>query len=181
MADDANRGDALDAARRLHELALDYAARSHAAATELIRSFEIAASALTGEIGELVVTDEDDERLVVTARGRLSGRVLLDDSNPRWQSLDSPDDVAEHYDAVDLFADIADTVVEAFPEIDDTGGPEEAPDDEADGSADDDVGVASGNDPAAQESATLRVLQNLHAAGILTDAEFESKRSELRQ
>ena len=172
MADDAGPGDVPEAARLLHELALEYAARSHAAAADLIGAFEAAASALSAEIGDLVVTDDDDERLVLTARGRFSGRVLMDEPNPRWQPLDSPDDVAEHYDTVDLFADVADTVAEAFPAIGGSEPPEE-PEEPAEA-------VEDETEPA-EESATLRSLEHLHAAGVLSDAEFEAKKIELQR
>ena len=127
MVDDADGGAAFAAARRLHELALDYAARSHAAQAALVRAFESEASAWASEIGELVVNDADDEHLVLTSSGRFSGRVLFEDATYGWQSLDSPDDIAENYDPVDLFSDVADAVAEAFPGLDPDVAPSEAP------------------------------------------------------
>jgi hypothetical protein len=198
VAEEREAEPSLEAARRLHDLSLDYAARSHAAVAALVSAFEVQAAGLTDDIGELIITDADDERLVLTAHGQFAGRVLTDDPTPRWQTLDSPDDIAEHYDPVDLFADVADAVAEAFLGVDDDEVPSDAPDiaparsgGEVRSTAGpepsfvapptDDSGdsEAPNDSPPAQESATLRVLENLHAAGILTDADFEAKKAEL--
>jgi len=198
VIDDRDARPQFDAALRLYDLALDYSERSHAAEAELVRAFEAEAAALAHEVGELVVEDDDDERLIFTARGRFAGQVLLGDPAPGWQALDSPDDIVEHYDPVDLFADLANAIAEAFPGVDDQGMPAEALDharlvaaDEVPAAATqewsflappgDDIGDAGAppNSPGAHESEMLRVLKDLHVAGVLTDTEFEAKKAEL--
>ena len=75
MADDAARFDLLDAARLMQELALAYGDNHDEAPAELIRQFEAAAAGLAEEIGEVEITNEDDEELVLTAGGHFTGRV----------------------------------------------------------------------------------------------------------
>ena len=180
MADDAARFDLLDAARLMQELALAYGDNHDEAPAALIRQFEAAAAGLAEEIGEVEITNEDDEELVLTAGGHFTGRVLVDDPSPQWKTIDSPADVAEHYDPADLFADLADAVADAFPEIDPAASAGEAADPEPE-PRDQPAAIAPADDPLAEESATLQSLRTLHAAGVLTDEEFEAKRAELRQ
>lgn len=200
MVEDSDWGANVRAARRLHDLALDYAAQSHASAAGLIRAFEADALALALDVGDLVVNDDDDERLVLTAQGRFAGQVLGDDPAAGWQILDSADAIAEHYDPADLFADVADALAEALAGFDDEDEPAETQGDapaarryEAPMTAVPEAPFvahaasykteahAAEESPLAEESATLRSLKHLHAAGILTDAEFEAKKTELRQ
>src|SRR3990172_12542022 len=129
VMDDRDARPQFHAARRLYDLALDYSERSHAAEAELVRAFEADALALAHEVGELVIEDDDDERLVLAAPGRFVGQMFLGDPAPGWQALESPDDIVEHYDPVDLFADLANAIAEAFPGVDDQGMPAEALDD----------------------------------------------------
>ena len=184
MADQTEWGDTLDAARLMQELALAYADNREEAPAELIGQFEAAASGLAEEIGEVEITNEDDELLVLTARGHFIGRVLLEEPSRRWKALDSPAEVAEHYDPADLFADLADAVADAFPEIDPAESAAEAPDPEPPA---DDLPAATttpttaADDHPSEESATLQSLRSLHAAGVLNDEQFEAKRAELRR
>ena len=169
---DANQADPrLAAARRLHQLALDYAARSHATQAALVASFAADAAELTAEIGEILIEDQDDERLTLTALGTFHGQVRNDEADG-WQSISSPDDVAENYDPVDLFSDVASALEDEFPELSESvaeadveGNGEEAaaPDEPSDGPG----------------SATLRSLDRLRAAGVLNEAEYEAKKAEL--
>ena len=182
------------AAAELHLLALEYAARGHASAAALVRAFESEAAALAAEIGGLLVEDSDDERLSLTPRGQFEGQ-LLDDETAVWQSLTSPDDVAEHYDPVDLFSDVASALEDEFPGI---LGNEEPQDEPVASQEPDDPAAAQASrevaDPPAQgrvtavgpdaagdrtNSAALQSLEHLHAAGVLTDAQFEAKKADL--
>lgn len=182
------------AAVELHLLALEYAARSHASAAALVRAFEAEAAALATEIGGLLVEDSDDEQLSLTPRGQFEGQVLNDDTAV-WQSLMSPDDVAEHYDPVDLFSDVASALEDEFPGILGAEVPqdepfvtsqepgdarEEAPGEVADPPAEGPV-TAVGPDAAGDRtnSVTLQSLEHLHAAGVLNDAQFEAKKADL--
>jgi hypothetical protein len=185
------------AAEQLHRLALDYATRGHASAAALVRAFEADAAALAAEIGGLLVENSDDEQLSLTARGQFEGQLLNDDP-AGWQPLMSPDDVAEHYDPVDLFIDVASALEDEFPGIlgaevpqdepvvawedRDAQPAQEARADVRDPSAE---GPTTAVDPDAasdrQNTATLRSLEHLHAAGVLSDAQFEAKKAELNR
>ncbi len=187
---------AFDAASRLYDLAVEYADRSHAAQAQLVRGFEIAAAALTGDVGELVIDDDDDERLVLSEDGHFTGRVLVPDPEPTWESLQSADDIVDYYDPVDLFDDLADCLAQAFPgvaaddgsrEPDMPGSPDRAGEAVAP-TADPWLSrLASLHPDASQgdvdgepgETATMKVLRDLHAAGVYTDAEFAAKKAEL--
>lgn len=158
----------LAAARRLHQLALDYAARSHATQAALIDSFQADAAAMAAEIGELLIEDQDDERLTLTALGTFHGQVRNDEAEG-WQSISSPDDVAENYDPVDLFSDLASALEDEFPDLAGSdGGLEMQPEPDA-----------SRETAAGTNSATIEALEHLHAAGVLSDAEFRAKKVEL--
>lgn len=197
MATDPRSG----AARRLRDLALDYIERSHRAQADLVRSFEADAEGLAAQVGEVVVEDDDDERLTFSARGQFQGSVQDRDPNAgrpeaegAWRTLASADDVVEFYDPVDLFDDLAEAIADAFPEIataaldgrDEPGpGPASKP---AVPSTDPwfaRVGSAEGpsSDPAAPapplESASMTILRDLHAAGVFSDEEFAARKAEL--
>ncbi len=160
------------AAEDLHRLAIDYAARAHASAAAMVRSFQADAAALLAEIGGLLIEDADDEQLSLTTRGRFEGRVLMDD-RADWQSIGSPDDVAEHYDPVDLFNDVASAIEDEFPGLLGEDEPEEELETEH----------TAAEDPTDDraESASVQSLKRLHAAGVLSDAQFEAKKAELNR
>jgi hypothetical protein len=164
---------------------MDYAARSHASAAALVRSFQADAATLVAEIGGLLVEDADDEQLSLTPRGRFEGQVLTDD-RADWQPITSPDDVAEHYDPVDLFNDVVSAIEDEFPGLLGAQSAQDEAEDElmdagdpgAAGSATE-VGPDAAGDRT--ETAAVQALTHLHAAGVLTDAEFEAKKSELNR
>jgi hypothetical protein len=105
------------AAAALYELALDYQERSQQSEASLIEQFEEAAARLTARLGDLIIVDEDDERLVLSATGRFRAEVLPEDSEGRWRELTAADDLVEFYDPTDVFGDLADTLAQAFPAI----------------------------------------------------------------
>jgi hypothetical protein len=109
--------DELEAARRLYDLSLSFQERSQRSEARLLEQFEESAARLMPTVGELVVVDDDDERLVLTAEGALRAEVLPEDSDGEWRSLTSPDDLVEFYDPTDVFGDLADAVAEAWPAV----------------------------------------------------------------
>jgi hypothetical protein len=190
-----------DAARRLHRLALEYAKRAHAAEAELVRAFEAEASALAHEVGEVLIEDDDDERLALTARGRFAGQAFTDDPVPGWHAVSSPDDVAERYEPGDLFTDLANAIAERFQGVSDPEELVDAPTEPHFSTGEEVVPTGALGDaalppsptdawdeptaaedlPKAHGTATLRALESLHAAGVLTDAQFDAKKAELGQ
>ena len=126
------------AARRLYDLALEFQERSQRSESHLLSEFEVAAAAATGLIGELVIVDDDDERLVLTSAGEFRAEVIPEDADGEWRTLSGADELVEFYDPTDVFGDLADALAEAFPnvapELEGTAGEDEsdAKTDEAD-------------------------------------------------
>ncbi|MFL5750165.1 MAG: hypothetical protein ACJ767_06070, partial [Chloroflexota bacterium] len=104
------------AAQRLYDLALEYQERSQRAESRLLEQFEEAASLLTARIGDLIINDDDDERLTLTSSGAFSAEVLTEEEN-EWRRLKSADEMVEYYDPTDVFGDLADALAEAYPSI----------------------------------------------------------------
>ncbi len=105
------------AARRLYDLALEYQERSQRSEARLLSEFEGAASSASSLVGELVIVDDDDERLVLSASGDFRAEVIPEDADGEWRSLTSPEDLVEFYDPTDVFGDLADALAEAFPAV----------------------------------------------------------------
>ncbi|HET7830721.1 MAG TPA: hypothetical protein VFL03_14260 [Candidatus Limnocylindrales bacterium] len=128
------------AALALYNLALDFQERSQQSEASLIDQFEEAAARVSGQLGDLIIVDDDDERLVLGGTGRFRAEVLPEDSSGEWRELSGGDELVEFYDPTDVFGDLADALAEAFPSIapDLEGEGESAEDDAADGDADDD-------------------------------------------
>jgi hypothetical protein len=105
------------AARRLYDLALEFQERSQTSEARLLEQFEDAAEGASGLLGELVIVDDDDERLVLTAEGEFRAEVLPEEGDGTWRTLDGPDDLVEFYDPTDVFGDLADALAEAYPAV----------------------------------------------------------------
>ena len=126
--------DADSAAVALYELALDFQDRSQRTEAGLIAAYENAAAGLLGFVGSVTIVDDDDEHLSLGAGG-FRGRVVQEGS-PDWQDISSPDQIVRFYDPTDVFGDLAEALVDAFPAVAqaaDEGDEEHADvDDEAD-------------------------------------------------
>src|SRR5690349_11702127 len=115
------------AALALYNLALDFQERSQQSEASLIEQFEEAAARVSGQLGDLIIVDDEDERLVLGGTGRFRAEVLPEDSAGQWRELAGGDELVEFYDPTDVFGDLADALAEAFPSI--------APDLEGEGEA----------------------------------------------
>ncbi len=104
------------AAQRLYDLALEFQERSQRNEARLLEQFEDASSVLISKIGDLIVNDDDDERLTLTASGEFRAEVLTEEDN-EWRPLASAEELVEYYDPTDVFGDLADALAEAFPSI----------------------------------------------------------------
>jgi hypothetical protein len=104
------------AAQRLYDLALEFQERSQRSESRLLEQFEDAAGLLSGRIGDLIINDDDDERLTLTAAGVFRAEVLTEEEN-EWRPLASADELVEYYDPTDVFGDLADALAEAYPSI----------------------------------------------------------------
>jgi hypothetical protein len=105
------------AARRLYDLALEYQERSQRSESRLLDEFEIAAAGASGLLGDLVIVDDDDERLVLTATGEFRAEVIPEEADGSWRTLSGADELVEFYDPTDVFGDLADALAEAFPAV----------------------------------------------------------------
>jgi hypothetical protein len=105
------------AARRLYDLALEYQERSQRNEARLLEDFESASVGLISVIGDLIIVDDDDERLTLTAGGTFRAEVIPEDSEETWRTLDGAEELVEFYDPTDVFGDLADALAEAFPAV----------------------------------------------------------------
>ncbi|MGD0019894.1 MAG: hypothetical protein ABSD62_11620 [Candidatus Limnocylindrales bacterium] len=108
-----------EAAERLYDLALAFQERSQQTEAHLLEQFESAASQLTAVLGDLIVVDDEDERLTLRASGAFAAEVVSEEDvdSGQWKKLDSPDEIVKFYDPTDVFGDLADALAEAFPEL----------------------------------------------------------------
>lgn len=113
----AEASDAESAAHLLYDLALTYQERSQVSEAALIDQFEQAAASLAGHLGDLVIIDDDDERLTLTGGGRLMAEVVPEGDEGAWRTLATPEEMVEYYDPTDVFGDVADAVAEAYPVV----------------------------------------------------------------
>ncbi len=105
------------AALALYNLALDFQDRSQQNEASLIDQFEEAAARVVERLGDLIIVDDEDERLVLAGNGRFHAEVLPEDGDGEWRQLKAPDEIVEFYDPTDIFGDLADALAEAFPSI----------------------------------------------------------------
>jgi hypothetical protein len=130
-----------DAARRVYDLALTFQERSQHTEARLLEQFETVVQDLSPYLGDLMVLDDDDERLWLKRNGRFEAEVVPErDSDDAahegdWKRLSSVDDLVEFYDPTDVFGDLAEALAENFPAI--VEDDEEDTDSDADADADD--------------------------------------------
>jgi hypothetical protein len=134
------------AAQRLYDLALEFQERSQRSESRLLEQFEDAAGLLSARIGDLIINDDDDERLTLSAAGEFRAEVLTEEEN-EWRPLATAEELVEYYDPTDVFGDLADALAEAYPSI----APELGAEGSANGTGED--GAADGDDGAADEDA----------------------------
>jgi hypothetical protein len=108
-----------EAAERLYDMALAFQERSQQTEADLLEQFETAASTLTAVLGDLLIVDDEDERLTLRSNGSFKAEVVPEDDEEsgRWRKLGSPDEIVEFYDPTDIFGDLADTLAETFPSL----------------------------------------------------------------
>ena len=104
------------AARRLYDLSLEYQERSQRSEARLLDEFEGASAGLVSVIGDLIIVDDDDERLTLTTAG-FKAEVVPEDSEDAWRTLSGSQELVEFYDPTDVFGDLADALAEAFPTV----------------------------------------------------------------
>jgi hypothetical protein len=113
--DGGEADDEETAARRLYDLALTFQERSQASEARLIDQFEEAANRLTALLGDMIIVDDDDERLTLEASGGFRAEVVPEDADGEWRTLSTPEELVEFYDPTDVFGDLAEALAEAYP------------------------------------------------------------------
>ncbi len=149
-----------DAARRLYDLALTFQERSQHSEARLIEQFETMVQDLAPVLGDLMILDDEDERLWLKRNGRFEAEVVpeRDPENPDdvegdWRRLETPDAVVEFYDPTDVFGDLAEALADSFPGVAEDGDDEDADpfadddaDEDTDGEAQEDADEAADED-----------------------------------
>lgn len=131
-----------EAAERLYDLALTFQERSQHQEAHLLEQFQDASEPLARHLGDLLVIDDEDERLTLMGSGQLKAEVVPEDEEGRWRALGSPDEMVQFYDPTDVFGDIAEAIAEAYPNVasEDEADGETASAGPAEGEEDDDAG-----------------------------------------
>jgi hypothetical protein len=111
-----------EAASRLYDLALTFQERSQHTEARLIEQFETLVTELSPFVGDLMILDDEDERLWLKRNGRFEAEVVPEadedgGSDGSWKRLSSPDDMVEFYDPTDVFGDLAEAIAESFPHV----------------------------------------------------------------
>ena len=157
--------DAEDAARRMYDLALTFQERSQHSEARLIEQFESVAAGPRAVLGDLMVLDDEDERLWLKRNGHFEAEVVPERDPRRADAtrrrrleapLRTPDEMVEFYDPTDVFGDLAEALAESYPAIVNDGDEEDEEDDDVDDAADDadDDDDADGDEPHASKPTT---------------------------
>jgi len=114
--------DAHEAARRLYDLALTFQERSQHSEARLVEQFEVAAAELAPFLGDMMILDDEDERLWFRANGSFEAEVVPQpdeegSDGEEWRTLSSPDELVEFYDPTDVFGDFAEALAETYPAV----------------------------------------------------------------
>ena len=116
-----------EAAGALYDLAIDFLERSQQTEAGLLARYEDMAESISPKLGDLIIVDDDDERLILTASGSFRAEVVPEGADGEWKMLTTPEELVEFYDPTDVFGDLADALAEGFPGIDQATSAAEAP------------------------------------------------------
>jgi hypothetical protein len=123
QAEQGEPTDEEDAARRVYDLALTFQERSQHTEARLLEQFETVVQEVAPYLGDMMVLDDDDERLWLKRNGRFEAEVVPERdgqdgvADGAWKRLSSPDDLVEFYDPTDVFGDLAEALAESYPAI----------------------------------------------------------------
>ena len=166
--------DADEAARRLYDLALTFQERSQHSEARLIEQFETTAQELAPILGDLMILDDEDERLWFKRNGRFEAEVVPErdpndpgDREGDWRRLESPDSIVEFYDPTDVFGDLAEALADSFPGV---AEDEEEEDEALDGELEEEVAAedALDDDEALDDEDDVLDDEDLDAGGDTT-------------
>ena len=123
------------AAQRLYDLALSFQERSQRSEARLLDEFADVSTRLSDKLGDVIIVDDDDERLVLNGRRASGPRSSPTTPTANGGTSSIAEELVEFYDPTDVFGDLADALAEAFPSVAPELEAGEA-DDDADGGAD---------------------------------------------
>ena len=109
--------DDASAARALYDLALAFQDRSQRVEGNLLDQFAAEAEPYARVLGNLMLVDDDDERLSLQSSGAFRAEVIPEDEPGSWRTLDSAAALVEYYDPTDVFGDLADSLAESYPAV----------------------------------------------------------------
>ena len=75
------------AAQRLYDLALSFQERSQQSEARLLEDFADVSARVSEKLGDVIVVDDDDERLLLKAGVGFRGEVVPDDADGEWRNL----------------------------------------------------------------------------------------------
>ena len=136
-----HRPTAEEAARRLYDLALTFQERSQHSEARLIEQFETIAQDVAPVVGDLMILDDEDERLWLKRNGQFEAEVVPESEDEdgaeregSWRRLETPDTLVEFYDPTDVFGDLAEALADSFPGVaeDEDADEDDFDDDEVD-------------------------------------------------
>ncbi len=169
---DAPTAEARDeAVSKAYDLALAFQERSQATEWRLIEQFQNVVRELSPQLGDLLILDDEKERVWLRATGNFEADVIPDDAKggtgeTQWTHLRSANAMVEFYDPTDLFGDLAERIASLYPNA--------VPAHE---------GMALNGVPAEASGDRLpdrlRQLNEALEAGLITDAEHAEKRRDL--
>jgi len=107
--------DEESAATALYELALDFQDRSQRTEAGLIEQFENASAGLMSLVATLTLVDDTDEQLTL-GLGGFRGKVVPEGEGG-WTEISTPDAIVRYYDPTDVFGDLAEAIVDAYPNV----------------------------------------------------------------
>jgi hypothetical protein len=105
------------AAQQLYDLALSFQERSQRSEARLLDDFADVSTRASEKLGDVIIVDDDDERLVLKSGVGFRAEVVPDDAEGEWRNLVNADEIVEFYDPTDVFGDLADALAEAFPSV----------------------------------------------------------------
>ena len=126
--------NAEEAAARLYDLALTFQERSQHVRGRLLEQIRGRRRRPRGLLGDLIILDDEDERLPLKSNGHFEAEVVPEREEDRGHlaaTRGQPEDMVQFYDPTDVFGDLAETLAEAYPSV----APELGDDGEGDGTS----------------------------------------------
>src|SRR5205814_2314374 len=80
-----------------------YQERSQRSEARLLADFEAAATGFSEKVGDVIVVDDEDERLTLQGSGSFRAEVVPEHNENEWRTLATPEDLVDYVDPTDVF------------------------------------------------------------------------------